>query len=281
MTDIQRPNYFTSQFLVEADFNDEQAYHRQMRLRHTRSLHEWGVVEGLEVSNTSGNEQQISISEGIAIDKEGREIVILSDTPLPDTISLEGLELNTTIEITIIYREFPETLYPLEVNGETQYTRTNERPKFVIYGSQTKQDNLQDSNLDLRTGNSPNDGSVVRLAQMTLDNNGNVSRVDNSVRKLAGAKLPSPRQFMVGTAQDGETIPVPEGTVDDWVIFVSARELEAGSREDIGFITDFKIQVYAEQEVNGWKIICQSEAKGSGAQSIVIRGTANYMLLRK
>lgn len=276
MTDIQRPNYFTSQFLIEEDFNEEQAYHRDMRLRHNRSLHEWGVVEGLEVSKTG--EKQITVSEGMAIDKEGREIVILPDSPLPDTISLEGLDLNTTIELTIIYREIPEK--PYEIGGETKYTRITERPKFVIYGANTNQENLQDGNLDLKTANAPIDGTVIRLAEVTLDGSGNVSTVNNSVRKLAGAKLPSPR-FKVGTAHHLELIPVPEGTkVDDWEVFVSLGELEILKKEGTPFVSSFKIEVSAqkEQEPDGWRIRCYGEELETNR---VFKGTANYMLLRK
>ncbi|NEQ83515.1 MAG: hypothetical protein F6K26_25940 [Moorea sp. SIO2I5] len=276
MTDIQRPNYFTSQFLVQEDFNDEQAYHRDLRKRHNRSLHEWGVVEGLEVSRKA--EKQIAVTRGMAIDNEGRDIIILSDSPLPDTINLDGLELNTTIEITIIYREIPENPYQVEVGGETKFTRTSERPKFVIYGGTTRQDNLQDGNVDIKTGNAPTDGTVVRLAQVRLDNNGNVSTVDNSVRKLAGAKLPSPRQFLVGTAQNGELIPVPAGTVDDWVIFVSPRELEVRKVTGDPFLQDFKMEVSAQPETNGWIIRCYSQKLSTDQ---VTPGIANYMLLRK
>ena len=273
MADIQRPNYFTSQFLVEADFNEEQAYHRDMRLRHNRSLHEWGVVEGLNVSQTEA--RQIAVSEGMAINSQGQEIVILQDSPLPDTISLDGLDLNTNIEITISYREIGEK--PYQIGGEEKFTRTNERPKFVIYGANTNQDNLQDGNLDLKTGNAPNDGTVIRLAAVTLNGGGDISTVDNSVRKLAGAKLPSPRQFVVGIAQDGELISVPGGTiVDDWVIFVSPRELTFKKEPDGGFFQEAKMNVFAEDQANGWRIRCYSET-----DNIEISGIANYMLLRK
>lgn len=274
MADIQRPNYFTSQFLIEEDFNEQQAYHRDMRLRHNRSLHEWGVVEGLEVSKTG--EKQITVSEGMAIDKEGREIVILPDSPLPDTISLEGLDLNTTTELTIIYREIPEK--PYKIGGETKYTRITERPKFVIYGANTNQDNLQDGNLDLKTDNAPNDGTVIQLAKVTLDGSGNVSTVDTSIRKLASAKLPSPR-FQLGTVNTAEDdqLPVPQGTtIDDWEIFVSLGELEVSKSG--AFVSDFKIEVSAQPETRGWTISCYSQELPAGT---VTRGTANYMLLRK
>ncbi|MGK7899312.1 MAG: hypothetical protein AB4372_38275 [Xenococcus sp. (in: cyanobacteria)] len=287
MADIQRPNYFTSQFLVEADFNEEQTYHRDMRLRHNRSLHEWGVVEGLEVS--SEGDKEIKVTKGMAIDEKGREIVILPDSSLLETISLDGLDLNTTIELTIIYREIEENPYEIEIDGKTKYTRTNERPKFVIYDANTNQENLQEGNLDLKNENVPTNGTVIRLAQVTLDGSGNIITVDNSVRKFASAKLPSPR-FLVGTVNTAENdgFPVPEGTnVDDWEIFVSLGELKAPIRPNTPVAPLFRIEVSARKEANGegWRILCYAQAlKQDGTDDTSIspsKGVANYMLLRK
>ncbi|NEO15011.1 MULTISPECIES: tail fiber domain-containing protein [unclassified Moorena] len=197
MKNIQRPNYFTSQFLVEEDFKDEQAYHRDMRLRHNRLLHEWGVVEGLEV--TRAGDKKIAVSKGMAIDKDGQEIIVLPNCTVPDTINtinLDGLPLKATIEITVMYREIKDKGY--RVGSEIKYTRTTERPKFVIYGSNTSQDNLQDGNVDLKNADSPPpEDNVILLARVTLDNDGKISAVDNYVRKLAGAKLSTADAFRV------------------------------------------------------------------------------------
>ncbi len=184
MTDIQRPNYFTAQFLLEKDFNDEQAYHRDMRLRHNRLLHEWGVVTGLEV--TKAGDKRIAVSEGMAMDKDGREIIVLPNSPVPKTINLDGLPLNTTIEITIIYHEIKDK--PYRLGNETKYTRTTERPKFIIYGAK-KKEHCDDDQVEVRTGSAPTNDNVIILARVTLDNNGFIDQVDNSVRKLASAKL--------------------------------------------------------------------------------------------
>ncbi|NEO78186.1 hypothetical protein [Moorena sp. SIO4G3] len=253
MKNIQRPNYFTSQFLVEEDFKDEQAYHRDMRLRHNRLLHEWGVVEGLEV--TRAGDKKIAVSKGMAIDKDGQEIIVLPNCTVPDTINtinLDGLPLKTTIEITVMYREIKDKGY--RVGSEIKYTRTTERPKFVIYGSNTSQDNLQDGNVDLKNADSdPRDDKEILLARVTLDNNGKVSAVDNSVRKLAGAKLSTADAFRVrydynffGANQDALVIeqrdlnhPNPDGgiafvnTGDDGVV-ETALVIKGNSNVGIG-----------------------------------------------
>ena len=73
---VKRLNYFTHQFLREQDFKDEQDYHVAMRRRHNRIFHDWGVAEGLEVQKTE--ERSITINPGTAVDREGREIVLLN-----------------------------------------------------------------------------------------------------------------------------------------------------------------------------------------------------------
>jgi len=205
MTDIQRPNYFTSQFLVEEDFNDEQAYHRDMRLRHNRSLYSWGVVEGLEV--TQAGDKKVTVSEGMAIDKDGREIIILPDSEA-NTINFDGLALNTTLEIAIIYHEIKDK--PYRIGDETKYTRITERPKFIIYGGQQSQ-NIDNDHLEVRIGSAPTDGDVILLARVTLDNNGNVSNVEDSVRKLAGNQSSSTGKWIDG--DDDNSIYYNDGNV--------------------------------------------------------------------
>ncbi|NEP94493.1 MAG: tail fiber domain-containing protein [Okeania sp. SIO2G4] len=152
-----------------------------MRLRHNRSLYKWGVVAGLEV--TKDGDKKVAVSEGMAIDQDGREIILLPDSER-NTLNLDGLELNTTIEIAIIYHEIKDK--PYRIGDKTKYTRITERPKFIIYRGK-KRENCDDDHLEVRTGSAPTDGNVMLLARVNLDNNGNVSTVEDS-RKLAGGK---------------------------------------------------------------------------------------------
>ena len=55
MTNIKRLNYFDAQFLGETDFTDEQTYHLEMRRRHNRLLHSWGVADGGFPTTKSGD----------------------------------------------------------------------------------------------------------------------------------------------------------------------------------------------------------------------------------
>jgi len=75
MADIKRLHYFNHQFLVESDFTDEQQYHLVMRRRHNAALHDYGVADGLAVSRSG--DREITIQPGMAIDRGGRELVLL------------------------------------------------------------------------------------------------------------------------------------------------------------------------------------------------------------
>ncbi|NJO40787.1 MAG: hypothetical protein HC769_02690 [Cyanobacteria bacterium CRU_2_1] len=130
MPDIKRPNYFTLQFLEEADFNAEQSYHRDVRHRHNLALHGWGVVgNGLRVTLTSETTGVVTVTPGVAIDREGREIILVDQrTDITDRFGSQR-----TLYLVIRYNAV--TLEPDRYRGtgvSDQYTRFTERPEFVL-----------------------------------------------------------------------------------------------------------------------------------------------------
>ena len=174
MADIKRLNYFTSQFLVEKDFDDEQAYHLTSRRRHNRSLHTSGVADGLEVTLASG--KQVRVGAGLAIDKDGQEIVLLD----PETYTLASSTTSQDVYLTIAYHE-DHDLADKDQQGLGQFTRTTERPV------------LQDG-----TAVPPADGSVVVLARIRLTSATQIGSIDTTVRTAASARV-APKA--IGTAQ--------------------------------------------------------------------------------
>ena len=78
---IKRVKYFTSQFLEASDFQLEQNYHINMRRRGHRALFfSAGILDdGFRVSIKSGDATKIVIAQGIGLDGDGREIVVLDD----------------------------------------------------------------------------------------------------------------------------------------------------------------------------------------------------------
>lgn len=114
---IKRLHYFNGLFMKEADFTDEQAYHLEMRRRHNRHLHRPGIAHGLAV--TPGI-NQVTVDAGLAIDSQGREIVL--EAP-------QVLTINDTGVIGVSYRE-----EMTDVAEETEFAkekRWTESPDFT------------------------------------------------------------------------------------------------------------------------------------------------------
>ncbi|MBW4643005.1 MAG: hypothetical protein KME23_08435 [Goleter apudmare HA4340-LM2] len=168
MAEIKRLNYFTSQFLIEDDFQDEQAYHRELRHRHNQLLHSWGVVEGLIVSKTG--DKQVTISSGVAINKDGKEIILPSEPP-PPPLNLSG---TGDVLVTIEYQDVTDEKDKDTTSGVVnQFRRITERPLIKSTNSQPA-----------------NDGAVILLARVRLDTNGNIEGTpDNTVRTLVSATI--------------------------------------------------------------------------------------------
>lgn len=84
MTDpnkVQRLTYFNGQYLDVDAFQDEQTYHRSMRQRLTQAVHSPGVLNGFSTITieqlTDVNPAKITVSAGIGIDGQYRELVYL------------------------------------------------------------------------------------------------------------------------------------------------------------------------------------------------------------
>ena len=169
MADIKRPNYFTSQFLVAQDLNDEQAYHLGYLRRHLGAMHRSGVVEGLDVTLVGGT--QVQVSAGSAIGREGREIVLVEAR----THTLLSGGVGDDVYLTIAFHEDLDPADQYTQTGLGQFTRITERPLL--------QDTLAAPAAD---------GSAVVLARIRLNSRGAVesnASIDTSVRTLAGATV--------------------------------------------------------------------------------------------
>jgi hypothetical protein len=166
LANTKRPNYFTGQLLGEEDFKSEQAYHNEMRRHQFRTMHTWGVAEGLMVEKQG--DRAVRIEAGSAVDRFGNEI-ILDGT---QTITLTEFGANTTVYLTIGYEEGFE---PSDRGGDEAqgYTRITQ---FAV---------IQ----DLNTGTPAADGSIVVLARIQIDGNRRIATVDNSVKQFAGTKI--------------------------------------------------------------------------------------------
>lgn len=166
---VKRLNYFTSQFLVEKDFKDEQDYHVSMRRRLNKSLHTWGVASGLTVTKASN--RSVNIAPGIAIDNTGHEIVLTDSTPYPLSVSTP----NTDVYLFIAYHETFDSADRYISGAINNYIRTSEVPVVTDTAALPA-----------------SDGSVVTLARIHLDSSGNIandSDVNITVVKKVGSSV--------------------------------------------------------------------------------------------
>lgn len=77
---VERLQFFDGQRLFASDLQGIEAFNREMRWLHNRSLHQPGVGSGFAVYGKKGD-RTVTIGPGYAIDARGREIV-LTETPL-------------------------------------------------------------------------------------------------------------------------------------------------------------------------------------------------------
>jgi len=190
MAEVKRLNYFTYQFLVADDFIAEQAYHRDMRHRLNR-LHAWGIAEGLEVTiDTTGSEKKAVVGPGVALDKDGKEIVIVSGTEY-NTANIPVL--SAPAYVTVEFKDNvqdPADKYTSPSTADhqvTDYRRWTERPLVSIKSSE------------------PTDGSEIALARLILDGSGVVTIDSTFERKYTGGTLTPGSVTTAALADDAVT----------------------------------------------------------------------------
>ena len=203
MAEIKRLHYFTGEFLVEKDFTDEQAYHIDMRRRHNRLFHGFGVVDGLVVSRTA--DRQVQITAGSAIDGQGREVVV------GDTLSYLLKGGGTTLYLTLAYEEALLDADRSPQTGVSDFTRWTEQA--VLGESATLP---------------PNDGSVIVIARLALKGAGVIDVIDTSDVPIAAVSAIAP-----GAVREDQ---IANGSVTDAkIVGMDGAKLTANS------VTDAKI----------------------------------------
>jgi hypothetical protein len=198
-TEIKRLNYFVGQFLDEKDFTDEQQYHIAMRRRLNKALRGPGILDGgfeITVTQATANTAaKITVGAGLAVDNQGRELVVL--TPLEKEISQNELAVfyNKTVMVYLGYHEEATDNKTADENTSGN-TRVTENPVIALTTDQL----LPDS---------------ILLAKVTIDGTGNISSPDKS-RQLSS--------LFVGGA-------VGIGTVDvKRTLHVQGHEIHSGGQ---------------------------------------------------
>jgi hypothetical protein len=182
---VQRLHFFDGQRLQATDLRVEQRYHMSQRRLLNRGLFGPGAVVGLEV--TKVDDHTVEVSPGLALDPEGREVVLGEPQPLrrlrvpnrPPTLSVGGYFL------TIHYQEVP---LPGSVDGcrepagGPQPARILERP--LLGWTET----WPNHRLCGQPGH-PEDCAIV-LAKVSLDSSCAIAGIDAGSRQWAQVIVP-------------------------------------------------------------------------------------------
>jgi hypothetical protein len=79
---VERPQFFNGQRLLAPDLQSVEAFNREMRWLHNKSLHQPGIGSGFAVSGDKGD-RVVTVGPGYALEKEGREIFLTRELQLP------------------------------------------------------------------------------------------------------------------------------------------------------------------------------------------------------
>jgi hypothetical protein len=159
---IKRLHYFTNEFLLQEDFTAEQVYHMNMRRLHNKLFHGFGIGSGLVVSRSA--DREVRVTAGTAIDRQGREIVLVEDFTYP----LQGSTPTLYLYIVYVEKHRDEDRY---VHGSvSDNTRWTEEPL------------IQES-----PNPPPDDGNNVVLARISLSNGipATINSIDTTVAPRA------------------------------------------------------------------------------------------------
>lgn len=194
---IERIRYFARQLLDEADFTQEQEYLRDKARRHNRVLHGWGVVSGLCVESGEAK-SELTVGPGYALDSYGNEIVV-DDEVTVDLCSEDGdgnaVSPGRPLYLAIRYAECLTRPVP---GGESlEYSRVREGFAVTVLTELP----ASPPSCEPDTHRCPDLSAQpwVVLAEVVLDSNLNISKVDCSHRRQVGTD--SARTTIVGECE--------------------------------------------------------------------------------
>jgi hypothetical protein len=177
--EVQRVRYFTGEFLQEADFNAEQAYHMRMRYLHNRWLHISGIVHGLDVRVGPGP-LDVTVEEGMALVRMVE----------PSITEFRGEDVAKELVLT---DERVVTLSPGDVTGDSQY--------YIVASFEQKAEQKQGDEAtrwverpaihakEAASGPLPDNETTLILARVQVNSGATaIASVDSSERRVAGVR---------------------------------------------------------------------------------------------
>jgi len=186
----KRVRYFDGQFLTDRDFVDEQNYHLDRRQRQNRLLRSPGILDGLEVAETSDS-TGIKITPGTAVDYQGRLII------LHDIVDFEGEPLERQGEAFVLstenYADKQVTLYLSYSQQEADQATPDAQSGDAARGSAGYTRWLEQPVLELvEDGSVATDETAIAIGgEITIDADGRISQL----RRISEANTYSAVRF--------------------------------------------------------------------------------------
>ena len=207
-TDIERLHYFERQYLQSSDFTDEQTYHLEMRRRLNLALHLWGIVEGLELLSgtvSPGAPNQYYVSEGMAIDAYGREIIVSAKDLLADDLVTNRITRPGNYSVWIGYTR-QQTTPPQAgfqaCNMTNQYTRWQESYQIIISSLSSNPNPSEDPDPFGDLSDDPtNNPWLIHLGTINVDSTLAITSVYNDHRIYVGLRtqrIVAPKNAIAG-----------------------------------------------------------------------------------
>ena len=129
---IERQQFFNGQRLFADDLQSLEAFNRELRWLHNKSLHQPGIGNGFAVTGKKGD-REVTIGPGYAIDREGHEIVLIRDQveAVPPVASeSDGSPVLFDLTVSYLDEELEEAELREGICNQRGAVRLREEPVF-------------------------------------------------------------------------------------------------------------------------------------------------------
>lgn len=206
---LERLNYYNGRPLDAADLKTEQEYHIRTRRWLNKSLYSAGIARGLEVRKVPGS-RTVMVSPGLALDSEGREIILLEDTPV-EVCSYAG-DNDSTVVGNYLVIEYAEETMAYEKGGcAVRAEGTSVNQSTTVWGGPSRiQAQVKFSWVPFV----PHPGSnQIVLARVELaEGCKTVHQIDAGARRYIGAaSAATVKQYALEGEKEVAAIPAPGG----------------------------------------------------------------------
>jgi len=223
---LDRLNYFNGQRLEASDLKTEQDYHIRVRRWLNKSLYSSGIARGLEVRAVTG-EPAVMVSPGLALDAQGREIILWEEQKIKISSEARPRPGNTEAEVEGLYLtiRYSEEVTAVEKDGCEAVGGTT-REDHPAWGGPTRV--RARAIFEQRDFLPPETSGEVMLALVELDKDCKiVQKIDASVRRYVGTgSAAKVRQYALEGEREVACIPkesFPLGMRPTSDVVVSAR----------------------------------------------------------